>query len=299
MLSRSFSNSVFLPGSQCLCSHASCSSPPQEPGPPRPPLPKSYVPLESPPTVPPLPGESRLWPYPTSPSWQQGGEAKRGQVPKPLQSSPAAAAPSSSSPRHQAGRGWDEAGDGAAHPLRGGGTWLGDSSTWLLPALSEGSNGQRPHSSLTVALLSPPGPLHPRIAPTVLAQDRDWLFLGSPRNCCSPQSCCSPPVSAPLLCSALASLAVLRGTAPRRAVLASSADGGDPPTPPTPAHPGKTQIWEFLVMPWPCSRWGKGPGLDTRRHKRPHSLGVRMRACGAWPSKAAAVLGREGLRTPA
>uniref|UniRef100_A0A8D0F3I9 Pleckstrin homology domain containing A6 n=1 Tax=Strix occidentalis caurina TaxID=311401 RepID=A0A8D0F3I9_STROC len=56
--------------------------PGEEPGPPRPPLPKSYVPLESPPTVPPLPGESRLWPYPTSPSWQQGGEAKRGQ-PKP------------------------------------------------------------------------------------------------------------------------------------------------------------------------------------------------------------------------
>lgn len=99
--SGSFSNSLFLPGSQCLCSHASRSSPPQEPGPPRPPLPKSYVPLESPPTVPPLPGESRLWPYPTSPSWQQGGEAKRGQVPKTLQSSPAAAAPSSSSPRHQ------------------------------------------------------------------------------------------------------------------------------------------------------------------------------------------------------
>ncbi|NXW06616.1 PKHA6 protein, partial [Fregetta grallaria] len=75
--------------------------PGEEPGPPRPPLPKSYVPLESPPSVPPFPGESRLWPYPTSPSWQQGGEAKRGQVPKPLQSSPAAVAPSSSSPRHQ------------------------------------------------------------------------------------------------------------------------------------------------------------------------------------------------------
>ncbi|KAM9217470.1 pleckstrin homology domain-containing family A member 6 [Leptosomus discolor] len=57
--------------------------PGEEPGPPRPPLPKSYVPLESPPTVPPLPGESRLWPYPTSPSWQQGGEAKRGQL-RPL-----------------------------------------------------------------------------------------------------------------------------------------------------------------------------------------------------------------------
>ncbi|XP_062998247.1 pleckstrin homology domain-containing family A member 6 isoform X3 [Elgaria multicarinata webbii] len=51
----------------------------EEPGPPRPPLPKSYVPLESPPTVPPLPNESRLWPYPNSPSWQQSSEAKRGQ----------------------------------------------------------------------------------------------------------------------------------------------------------------------------------------------------------------------------
>ncbi|KAM8988331.1 pleckstrin homology domain-containing family A member 6 isoform 24-T24 [Ara ararauna] len=56
--------------------------PGEEPGPPRPPLPKSYVPLESPPSIPPLPSESRLWPYPTSPSWQQGSEAKRGQ-PKP------------------------------------------------------------------------------------------------------------------------------------------------------------------------------------------------------------------------
>ncbi|XP_048682257.2 pleckstrin homology domain-containing family A member 6 isoform X6 [Caretta caretta] len=51
----------------------------EEPGPPRPPLPKSYVPLESPPTVPPLPSESRFWPYPNSPSWQQSSEAKRGQ----------------------------------------------------------------------------------------------------------------------------------------------------------------------------------------------------------------------------
>ncbi|XP_039196760.1 pleckstrin homology domain-containing family A member 6 isoform X7 [Crotalus tigris] len=51
----------------------------EEPGPPRPPLPKSYVPLESPPTIPPLPSESRLWPYPNSPSWQESSEAKRGQ----------------------------------------------------------------------------------------------------------------------------------------------------------------------------------------------------------------------------
>uniref|UniRef100_A0A674K427 PH domain-containing protein n=1 Tax=Terrapene triunguis TaxID=2587831 RepID=A0A674K427_9SAUR len=55
------------------------SSLPQEPGPPRPPLPKSYVPLESPPTVPPFPSESRFWPYSNSPSWQQSGEAKKGQ----------------------------------------------------------------------------------------------------------------------------------------------------------------------------------------------------------------------------
>ncbi|XP_067387952.1 pleckstrin homology domain-containing family A member 6 isoform X3 [Emydura macquarii macquarii] len=51
----------------------------EEPGPPRPPLPKSYVPLESPPTVPPHPGESHFWPYPSSPSWQQSSEAKQGQ----------------------------------------------------------------------------------------------------------------------------------------------------------------------------------------------------------------------------
>ncbi|XP_013931737.1 PREDICTED: pleckstrin homology domain-containing family A member 6 isoform X8 [Thamnophis sirtalis] len=51
----------------------------EEPGPPRPPLPKSYVPLESPPTIPPLPSESRLWQYPNSPSWQESSEAKRGQ----------------------------------------------------------------------------------------------------------------------------------------------------------------------------------------------------------------------------
>lgn len=87
VLSRSFSNCLFLPDSQCLCSLASRSSPPQEPGPPRPPLPKSYVPLESPPTIPPLPSDSRPWPYPTSPSWQHSGEAKRGQVPTPLWSS--------------------------------------------------------------------------------------------------------------------------------------------------------------------------------------------------------------------
>ncbi|XP_047376060.1 pleckstrin homology domain-containing family A member 6 isoform X2 [Sciurus carolinensis] len=51
----------------------------EEPGPPRPPLPKAYVPLESPPTVPPLPSESRLWPYPSSPSWHCSGETARGQ----------------------------------------------------------------------------------------------------------------------------------------------------------------------------------------------------------------------------
>ncbi|XP_031238483.1 pleckstrin homology domain-containing family A member 6 isoform X11 [Mastomys coucha] len=51
----------------------------EEPGPPRPPLPKAYVPLESPPTVPPLPNESRFWPYPNSPSWHRSGEAAKGQ----------------------------------------------------------------------------------------------------------------------------------------------------------------------------------------------------------------------------
>ncbi|XP_045154119.1 pleckstrin homology domain-containing family A member 6 [Echinops telfairi] len=51
----------------------------EEPGPPRPPLPKAYVPLESPPTVPPLPSESRFWPYPNSPSWHRSGEPARGQ----------------------------------------------------------------------------------------------------------------------------------------------------------------------------------------------------------------------------
>ncbi|XP_066218095.1 pleckstrin homology domain-containing family A member 6 isoform X6 [Saccopteryx leptura] len=51
----------------------------EEPGPPRPPLPKAYVPLESPPTVPPLPSESHFWPYPNSPSWHCSGETARGQ----------------------------------------------------------------------------------------------------------------------------------------------------------------------------------------------------------------------------
>ncbi|XP_021098024.1 pleckstrin homology domain-containing family A member 6 isoform X7 [Heterocephalus glaber] len=51
----------------------------EEPGPPRPPLPKAYIPLESPPTVPPLPSESRFWPYPNSPSWHRSGETARGQ----------------------------------------------------------------------------------------------------------------------------------------------------------------------------------------------------------------------------
>ncbi|XP_055000249.1 pleckstrin homology domain-containing family A member 6 isoform X3 [Sorex araneus] len=54
----------------------------EEPGPPRPPLPKAYIPLESPPTVPPLPSESRFWPYPTSPSWHRSGETARGQQSK-------------------------------------------------------------------------------------------------------------------------------------------------------------------------------------------------------------------------
>ncbi|KAM8795935.1 pleckstrin homology domain-containing family A member 6 [Eudromia elegans] len=53
--------------------------PSEESGPPRPPLPKSYVPLESPPTVPPLPSEGRLWPFPTSPPGPPSTEAQRGQ----------------------------------------------------------------------------------------------------------------------------------------------------------------------------------------------------------------------------
>uniref|UniRef100_A0A8C6YX01 Pleckstrin homology domain containing A6 n=1 Tax=Nothoprocta perdicaria TaxID=30464 RepID=A0A8C6YX01_NOTPE len=61
--------------------------PGEEPGPPRPPLPKSYVPLESPPTVPPLPSEGRRWPSPTSPSWQPGAEAQRGQPPVSVEQS--------------------------------------------------------------------------------------------------------------------------------------------------------------------------------------------------------------------
>ncbi|XP_045838786.1 pleckstrin homology domain-containing family A member 6 isoform X7 [Meles meles] len=51
----------------------------EEPGPPRPPLPKAYVPLESPPNVPPLPSESRFRPYPSSPAWHRTGEPARGQ----------------------------------------------------------------------------------------------------------------------------------------------------------------------------------------------------------------------------
>ncbi|XP_069897836.1 pleckstrin homology domain-containing family A member 6 isoform X7 [Dipodomys merriami] len=51
----------------------------EESGPPRPPLPKAYVPLESPPTVPPLPSENRFWPYPSSPSWHRSGDPARGQ----------------------------------------------------------------------------------------------------------------------------------------------------------------------------------------------------------------------------
>lgn len=61
----------------------------------------------------------------------------------------------------------------------------------LVTALAKGRNGQCPPGSPTVAILSPPGPLHPRTAPT------GW-----------PQSCCSP-TSAPLLSSALTSLTVL------------------------------------------------------------------------------------------
>ncbi|XP_053562672.1 pleckstrin homology domain-containing family A member 6 isoform X1 [Bombina bombina] len=46
----------------------------EDSGPPRPPLPLSYTPLDSPPTVPPPPGEGRFqpWPYPVSHYWPHG-----------------------------------------------------------------------------------------------------------------------------------------------------------------------------------------------------------------------------------
>ncbi|XP_071993661.1 pleckstrin homology domain-containing family A member 6 isoform X5 [Engystomops pustulosus] len=51
----------------------------EDSGPPRPPLPLSYTPLDSPPAVPPPPGEGRFqpWPYPISPCWPHS-ELKSG-----------------------------------------------------------------------------------------------------------------------------------------------------------------------------------------------------------------------------
>uniref|UniRef100_H3BEH7 Pleckstrin homology domain containing A6 n=1 Tax=Latimeria chalumnae TaxID=7897 RepID=H3BEH7_LATCH len=51
----------------------------EETGPPRPPLPKSYVPLESPPTIPPLPSDNHIWSHPNAHYWQQPDEGRRGQ----------------------------------------------------------------------------------------------------------------------------------------------------------------------------------------------------------------------------
>ncbi|XP_069489209.1 pleckstrin homology domain-containing family A member 6 isoform X2 [Ambystoma mexicanum] len=53
----------------------------EELGPPRPPLPKAYAPLESPPSIPTPPRENlfRPWPPSSAPSWQHSGESKRGQ----------------------------------------------------------------------------------------------------------------------------------------------------------------------------------------------------------------------------
>ncbi|XP_073443255.1 pleckstrin homology domain-containing family A member 6 isoform X3 [Dendrobates tinctorius] len=50
----------------------------EDSGPPRPPLPLSYTPLDSPPAVPPPPGEGRFqpWPYPISPCWPHHSEMK-------------------------------------------------------------------------------------------------------------------------------------------------------------------------------------------------------------------------------
>ncbi|KAM4699448.1 pleckstrin homology domain-containing family A member 6 isoform 2-T5 [Discoglossus pictus] len=50
----------------------------EDSGPPRPPLPLSYTPLDSPPTVPPPPGEGRFqpWPYPISPCWPHSEQLK-------------------------------------------------------------------------------------------------------------------------------------------------------------------------------------------------------------------------------
>ncbi|KAM4047989.1 pleckstrin homology domain-containing family A member 6 isoform 10-T12 [Anomaloglossus baeobatrachus] len=50
----------------------------EDSGPPRPPLPLSYTPLDSPPAVPPPPGEGRFqpWPYPISPCWPHHSELK-------------------------------------------------------------------------------------------------------------------------------------------------------------------------------------------------------------------------------
>ncbi|XP_073471939.1 pleckstrin homology domain-containing family A member 6 isoform X2 [Aquarana catesbeiana] len=54
----------------------------EDSGPPRPPLPLSYTPLDSPPAVPPPPGEGHFkpWPYPVTPCWPHS-EVKLNLVP--------------------------------------------------------------------------------------------------------------------------------------------------------------------------------------------------------------------------
>ncbi|XP_043932907.1 pleckstrin homology domain-containing family A member 6 isoform X4 [Protopterus annectens] len=51
----------------------------EEMGPPRPPLPKSYVPLEPLPSILSFPSESRIWSFPNTPSWPQSDERRKGQ----------------------------------------------------------------------------------------------------------------------------------------------------------------------------------------------------------------------------
>lgn len=159
-----------------------CSSPPQEPGPPRPPLPKSYIPLEPPPTVPPLPSESRPWPYPTSPSWQRGGESQRGQVPEPLQGSPKKRPFPPSLP---------------SSLLRG---WYQRMGLPTKVMLGRQQHVALPFQGAQVPMVASPCPLQVPGA-GAHAQDRDRLLLGSWRRCKS--------AAASLLSSALSSLAVL------------------------------------------------------------------------------------------
>lgn len=225
VLSGSFSNSLFLPGSlfSALTPHAPLH-------------PRNQARLD-------LPSPSPTCPWSLlRASLRSPARAGSGHTPPPRPGSKVArprgdryrnlsraAATSSSSPRH---RGWDEAGDGAVPPSAlaggqgqcGGDTWHGDCSMWLVPALSKGSDGQCPscpcqvpctHCARSGQGLAPPGQL--------LA-------------------------SFPLLSSALTSFLSFHGSP------SSSADGGDPP--PSPAHSGQKWIWEFLASG--CMHTGTG-----------------------------------------